>query len=74
MDITHGSACVPNLRIVGRPSSTVVMALIEHGRASTRKGRMRSGPNYGLSSHVVLIAKVANAHRRRAIYLEQRNS
>ena len=60
VDIAHGSAFVPNLRIVERPFSSVVLvlvlALIERGRASTREGRMRSRPNYGLSSHVVLMA------------------
>ena len=43
VDIAHGSAFVPNLRIVERPCSSVVLvlvlALIERGRASTRKGR-----------------------------------
>ena len=63
MDITHGCAWVPNLRIVEKPFSKVVLALIEHGRASIHKRRMRSRPHYGLSSHVVLITRVADAHR-----------
>ena len=49
------------------PSPRVVLALIEGRRARIRKGRMRSRPKYELSSHVVLMARVANARRRSAM-------
>ena len=67
VDIVHGSAWVPNFRIVEKALSIVVPTLIEHGRAGIHKGRMRSRPHYGLSSHMALIAKVVDAHRRSAI-------
>ena len=70
MDITRALHSFPTYELWRDPSPRVVLALIEHGRAS--KGRMRSRPNDGLSSHIVLMVGVTDAHGRSAIYWKQR--